>query len=108
MRARYLTTTLPYVNADPHIGFALEIVQADFLARAWRAQGDEVFFSTGSDEHGQKVLEAAQKVVQDVQLYVDEFAGRFENLKRALDLSYDTFIRTTDPVHVSAAQEMWR
>lgn len=108
MRARYLTTTLPYVNADPHIGHALEFIQADFLARAWRAQGDEVFFSTGSDEHGQKILEAAQKAGQDVQYYVDYYAGQFENLKKAFDLSYDTFIRTTDPVHVAAAQEMWR
>ena len=64
--ARYLTTTLPYVNADPHIGFALEIVQADVLARAWRHVGEEVFFSTGTDEHGQKILEAATKGGQDV------------------------------------------
>ncbi len=106
--ARYLTTTLPYVNSDPHIGFALEIVQADALARAWRLSGEEVFFSTGTDEHGQKILQAAQKAGQGVQTYVDHYAGEFEKLKGALAISNDAFIRTTDPRHVLAAQEMWR
>lgn len=108
MRARYLTTTLPYVNSDPHVGFAQEIVQADVLARTWRASGDEVFFSTGTDEHGQKIYEAAEKAGQDVQEYVDHYAAEFGKLKDALDLSYDSFIRTTDAHHVQAAQEMWR
>lgn len=108
MARRYLTTTLPYVNADPHIGFALEAVQADTLARSWRLLGDEVFFNTGTDEHGQKILEAAQKSGQEVQEYVDHFAGEFEKLKEALNLSYDAFIRTTDAGHVGAAQEMWK
>lgn len=105
---RYLTTTLPYVNADPHIGFALEAVQADVLARAWRLAGEEVFFSTGTDEHGQKIWEAAQKAGQDVQSYVDHYAVEFRKLKDVLALSNDTFVRTTDPAHVAAAQEMWR
>jgi len=105
---RYITTTLPYVNADPHIGFALEAVQADVIARAWRAQGDEVFFSTGTDEHGQKIFEAAQKAEQSVQDYADHYALEFQKLKGALDLSNDTFVRTTDPAHVRAAQEIWR
>jgi methionyl-tRNA synthetase len=105
---RYLTTTLPYVNADPHIGFALEIVQADALARAWRLQGDEVFFSTGTDEHGQKIFQRAEEEGKPVQEYVDHFAGEFTKLKEALDLSYGHFIRTTDPKHVAAAQEFWK
>lgn len=105
---RYITTTLPYVNADPHIGFALEIVQADALARAWRLAGEDVFFSTGTDEHGQKILEAAEKNGQDVQEYVDHFAAEVKNLREPLGLSTDAFIRTTDPAHVAAAQEMWR
>ncbi|MEK9160753.1 MAG: methionine--tRNA ligase [Patescibacteria group bacterium] len=108
MSARYLTSTLPYVNADPHIGFALEIVQTDALARAWRAEGHEVFFSTGTDEHGQKILEAAEKSGKDVQEYVDHYAAEFQKLREALDLSNDTFIRTTDARHVAAAQEMWK
>jgi len=108
MSARYLTSTLPYVNADPHIGFALEIVQTDALARAWRAEGHDVFFSTGTDEHGQKILEAAEKAGKDVQEYVDHYAAEFLKLKGALDLSNDAFIRTTDANHVAAAQEMWK
>ncbi len=106
--ARYLTTTLPYVNADPHIGFALEIVQADFLARAWRARGEDVFFSTGVDEHGQKIAEAAKRAGEEPQAYADRFAEEFRRLGSALDLSTDAFIRTTDPAHAAAAEEMWR
>lgn len=105
---KYLTTTLPYVNADPHVGFALEAVQADTLARSWRLQGDEVFFNTGSDEHGQKIFEAAQKAGKSVEEYVGHYAGEFEKLKEALNLSYDAFIRTTDEKHIKAAQEMWK
>jgi methionyl-tRNA synthetase len=105
---RYITTTLPYVNAEPHIGFGLEFVQADILARAWRAQGDAVFFSTGTDEHGQKIFEGAEKNGQSVQDYVDHYSQRVESLKAALSLSNDTFIRTTSPRHTAAAQEMWR
>ncbi len=108
MRARYITTTLPYVNADPHIGFAQEIVQADALVRTWRRAGDDVFFSTGTDEHGQKIFEAAQKAGQTPQEYVDHYAAEFQKLKSSLDLSYDAFIRTTDTKHIQAAQEMWR
>src|SRR3989344_5922640 len=108
MRARYITTTLPYVNADPHIGFALEAVQADVLARVWRAAGDDVFFSMGTDEHGQKVLEAAQKEGKEPNAYVDYYAREFQKLKGALNLTNDAFIRTTDPAHIKAAQEMWR
>jgi methionyl-tRNA synthetase len=105
---KYITTTLPYVNADQHIGFALELVQADVLARAWRAQGHDVFFSTGTDEHGQKVFEAAKKLERDTQEYTDEFAERVKSLKELLKLQTDAFIRTTDSHHIHAAQEMWR
>ena len=106
--ARYITTTLPYVNADPHIGFALEIIEADALARAWRLSGEDVFFSTGTDEHGQKIWEAAENAGQSVEAYVDHFAGEVRKLAEALDLSPDNFIRTTDDVHINAAQEMWQ
>ena len=68
---RYITTTLPYVNGEPHIGHAVEFVQADVLARTWREQGDDVFFTTGTDEHGQKIYEAALKAGKTVQEYVD-------------------------------------
>ncbi len=106
--ARYFTTTLPYVNADPHLGHALEMVQADVLARVARTQGEEVFFNSGTDEHGQKILRAAQKVGQDVQEYVDHYAKQFDALPKALGISEHAFIRTTAPSHVIAAQEMWR
>lgn len=103
-----LTTTLPYVNADPHIGFALEIIQADVIARWHRQRGNDVFFNTGTDEHGQKIYRAAQAAKLEPQAYVDEYAARFDRLKKALDLSYTSFIRTTDPHHVAAAQEFWK
>ncbi len=105
----YLTTTLPYVNAEPHIGFALEIVQADMVARYRRLTGGEVFFNTGTDEHGQKIFQRAVEEGKDPQTYVDEYAAKFRALKGALGLSDDIrFIRTTDAHHVAAAQEMWR
>jgi methionyl-tRNA synthetase len=106
--ARYITTTLPYVNSDPHIGHALEFVQADALARAWRAEGHEVFFNTGTDEHGQKIAEKADEAGQARQAYVDRYAAEFKRLGGALNLSFDRFIRTTDQDHQAAAQEMWR
>jgi methionyl-tRNA synthetase len=92
----YLTTTLPYVNADPHIGFALEIVQADIIARYNRLVGREVFFTTGTDEHGQKIFQKAEEEGKEVQVYVDHFANQVKKLKEGLGLSYDAFIRTTD------------
>lgn len=104
----YLTTTLPYVNAEPHLGFALELVQADALARFYRLRGDEVFFNTGTDEHGQKIWEAAQQAGREIGEYVDDYAGRFQALGAALHLSYDAFVRTTDPAHIKAAQEIWK
>ena len=108
MKAKYITTTLPYVNSDPHIGFALEIVQADTLARYWRLLGHEVFFTTGTDEHGQKIAQKADEKGEDRQAYVDHYANEFKKLGSALNLSFDNFIRTTDQGHKLAAQEIWR
>jgi methionyl-tRNA synthetase len=108
-RAFYLTTTLPYVNDKPHMGHALEFVQADFVARYRKLNGDDVFFNTGTDEHGQKIFEAAKKAGKEPQEYVDEFAAKFQSLKETLNLSDNLhFIRTTDANHVRAAQEIWR
>lgn len=104
----YLTTTLPYVNAPPHLGFALEITRADILARYRRLLGDEVFFNTGTDEHGLKIYRAAEKEGKEPQQYVDEYAAKFDRLKEALNLSYNSFIRTTDRHHIEAAQEFWK
>lgn len=106
-RSLYITTTIPYVNADPHIGFALEIVQADALARFYRLMGWDVFFSTGTDEFGQKIWDAAEKAGQPAQEYVDHFAQQFLTLKETLNLSTDNFIRTTSDAHIQAVQEFW-
>lgn len=104
----YITTTLPYVNADPHIGFALEIIQADVLARYRALMGDKVFFNTGTDEHGSKIYDKAKSEGKEVQDYVDFYAEKFRSLKSALNLYPDIrFIRTTDPNHIEAAQQFW-
>ncbi|MFA5998333.1 MAG: methionine--tRNA ligase [Candidatus Paceibacterota bacterium] len=109
MSARYLTTTLPYVNADPHIGFALELIKADVIARMYALRDDEVFFNTGTDEHGQKVWQEAVKRGVEPQIYVDEYSAKYKLLKEKLDLYSDLhFIRTTDPHHKKAAQEFWK
>lgn len=105
---RYITTTLPYVNADPHIGFAAEIVAADALARYWRLLGHDVFFNTGTDEHGQKIAEKADKEGRAREEYVAHFAGEFAKLKDQLGLDYTNFIRTSNADHKKAAQELWR
>ncbi len=104
----YITTTLPYVNAEPHLGFAMEIVQADIVARYHRLIGDQVIFNTGTDEHGSKIYKAAQDQGKDPQAYTDEYAAKFNDLKESLNLSYTNFIRTTDPDHKAAAQEFWK
>ncbi|MCK5510594.1 methionine--tRNA ligase [Candidatus Parcubacteria bacterium] len=104
----YITTTLAYVNADPHIGFAAEVIRADCLARWARQQGKEVFFNTGTDEHGLKIYRKAEESGMDPQKYADEYAAKFDELKEALNLSYNSFIRTTDEHHKKAAQEFWR
>lgn len=108
MSKYYLTTTLPYVNDKPHIGFALEIVQADALARYHKLKGEEIFFNTGTDEHGKKIYDKAVEEGKDPQAYTDEYAAKFDGLKEALNLSYNHFIRTTEPHHKAAAQELWR
>lgn len=105
----YITTTLPYVNADPHIGFAMELIRADVIARAKELQGYEVFFNTGTDEHGQKIWSNAEKAGQDVQVFVDGYAERFKGLMELLQIFKDAhFIRTTDGHHIKAAQEFWK
>lgn len=108
MKSKYLTTTLPYVNSDPHIGFAAEVVAADAYARYWRLLGHEVFFNTGTDEHGQKIAEKADEKGETRQAYVDHYAEEFKKLGSALNLSNDAFIRTTNEDHKRAAQELWK
>jgi len=105
----YITTSIAYVNAPPHIGYALESVQADVLARWHRQQGEEVFFLTGTDEHGAKIVRAAEAAGKAPQELVDANAQEFKNLKKTLNLSWDGFIRTSDQkTHWPVAQELWR
>lgn len=105
----YITTTLPYVNSDPHIGFAMEIVRADIIARYKKKKGFDVLLNTGADEHGSKIyLEASKKGIEP-QAYVDEYADKFKNLHEALGLSKELiFTRTTAPAQRIAAQEFWK
>lgn len=105
----YLTTTLPYVNSDPHIGFAMEIIRADVIARYKKLSNFDVFFNTGTDEHGQKLFTSAEKEGKDVKQYVDENAQKFKDLIKLLNILEDIhFIRTTDEHHLEAAQAFWR
>lgn len=105
----YITTTLPYVNADPHVGFAMELIRADVIARAKKLEGYDVFFNTGTDEHGSKLYKAAEKEGISTKEYVDGYAARFRGLAELLGISEDVhFIRTTDAHHESAAQEFWK
>jgi methionyl-tRNA synthetase len=105
----YLTTTIPYVNASPHIGFALELVQADTLARYRRKQGWTVRLQTGSDENSLKNVRAAEKAGRDTAEFVAENAERFRQLQQALNVDADDFIRTSkDPRHRPAVEKLWR
>lgn len=104
----YITTTLPYVNSDPHVGFAMEIIRADVIARYKKLLGYEVFFNTGTDEHGQKVYSKALESGKGPQEYVNEWALKFKGLIKPLGISEDIhFIRTTDENHKKAAQMFW-
>src|SRR5437867_9974561 len=90
----YVTTTIPYTNAPPHIGFALELVQADAVARYRRLAGDEVFFLTGTDEHGRKVVKSAETVGKEPRAFVNEISEKFRDLTTQLSITNDSFIRT--------------
>ncbi|PID32036.1 methionine--tRNA ligase [Candidatus Saccharibacteria bacterium] len=104
----YVTTSIPYVNADPHVGFAMELLQADVLARAARQQGAQVLYSTGADEHGGKIeLKAAEAGVAP-QVYADQISQRFRDVTKLLKISNDRFIRTTDSGHEQRAQIIWK
>jgi methionyl-tRNA synthetase len=104
----YVTTSIPYVNAEPHIGFALEIIQADVLARYHRQKGDDVFFLTGTDEHGVKIVRAAEAAGKTPPDFTNGVTKKFKDLKKVLNLSWDDFIRTSDKKrHWPGAQKLW-
>ncbi len=105
----YITTAIDYVNAEPHIGHALEKVQADALARFYRQQGRKVFFLTGTDEHGSKIAARAKELDISPQQLVDKNAERFQELLKVFNISNNDFIRTSDRKrHWPGAQKLWR
>jgi methionyl-tRNA synthetase len=105
----YITTAIPYVNGDPHVGFALECVQADVLARHRRLRGDDVRYQSGTDENSLKNIEAAAAAGVPVASFVDAKAARFAALRDVLELSTDDFIRTSvDPRHRPGVERLWR
>ncbi|MCD6134490.1 MAG: methionine--tRNA ligase [Candidatus Omnitrophica bacterium] len=104
-RGVYITTPLYYVNASPHIGHAYTNVISDTLARYFRLEGEEVFFLTGTDEHGQKVKNAALAEGKEVKEFTDNIVDNFIALWRKLNISYDDFIRTTQARHVKVVKE---
>ena len=108
MNKFYVTTSIPYVNGEPHLGHAMEFVMADVLARHARAQGKSTIFSTGTDEHGGKIAEKAAELGLTPQALSDQMSLKFRDLLKALNISNDRFIRTTDKPHEQRAQLIWK
>ena len=108
MNPFYITTPIYYINAQPHIGHAYTTMVADAIARSRRLLGDDVFFLTGTDEHGQKVERAAQKAGLKTEVFAEKIAASFRQMCRDLNISNNDFIRTTEPRHHRASQELWR
>ena len=104
----YVTTSIPYVNGEPHIGFAWELLMADVLARAARKQGKPVIFSTGTDEHGTKVAQKAESLKLSPQAFSDQVSQKFRDLATLINASPDRFIRTSDKGHEQRAQVIWK
>jgi methionyl-tRNA synthetase len=104
----YITTAIDYPSAPPHIGHAYEKVCADVIARWHRSIGDDVFFSTGTDEHGQKIQRCALKSKEKPEEFVKKMSKKFINLWEKLNISYDSFIRTTETQHIEIAQDIFK
>lgn len=103
----YVTTSIPYVNGEPHFGHALEFICADVLARYARSQGKTTLLSTGTDEHGGKITEKAEEKSITPKQFADQMSQHFRDLTSLLNISEDRFIRTTDPGHIERAQLIW-
>ena len=103
----YLTSAIPYVNADPHIGWALEVTQADTISRYHKLIGDEVLYLCGSDENSLKNVQAAEAAGESVQNFVDAYAIRFETLAEKLHVEFDVFQKGSDPKHYASSQKLW-
>lgn len=103
----YITTSIAYVNAPPHLGYALELVQADVLARHRRSLGEDVFFLTGTDEHGIKIAREAEKQGKAPEVFSSEIGQKFADLAKKLNASNDDFIRTTEERHKLKVKKVW-
>src|SRR3990167_3854843 len=103
----YITAAIPYVNAAPHIGHALEFIQVDAIARYHRLLGEKVIALTGSDENALKNVQAAEKTGTPVQEFVDKNAKLFLELTKKLNVQFDVFQKGTAPSHFESSQELW-
>lgn len=109
MKKFYITTAIDYVNGKPHIGHTLEKIQADAAARFHKQQGDDVYFLTGTDEHGAKIARAAEKAKKPIRTFVSENAKAFKKLWRALDIDFNYFIRTSNQkTHWPTVRAVWK
>jgi methionyl-tRNA synthetase len=109
MNKFYITTSIAYTNAPPHLGYALELVQADVLARYHQLLGEDIFFLTGTDEHGQKVARKAKEAEKTPKEFTDELSEKFKELTKILNLSNSDFIRTTDKIrHWPNVEMVWK
>src|SRR4051812_44145595 len=104
----YVTTPIYYVNARPHIGHAYSTIVADVLARRHRLLGQDTFFLTGTDEHGQKVQRSAEAAGIPPQQFADQVSASFRGLWDRMSITYDSYIRTTDERHKQGVQKLWK
>ena len=104
----YITTPIYYPSGNPHVGHCYTTLACDVVSRFKRMQGFDVMFLTGTDEHGQKIEKKALEAGVTPQAYVDEIVANFKKLWERLDITYDRFIRTTDPYHVESVQNIFK
>src|SRR5687768_6495934 len=103
----YITTAISYPNGPPHIGHAYEVIATDAIARFKRLDGHDVYFVTGTDEHGQKIQQTAVRDGMTPGAFVDQMAPKFREMAERLSCAFDRFIRTTDRDHLPSTQELW-
>ena len=104
----YITTAIAYTSGKPHIGNTYEIVLADSIARFKRQEGYDVYFQTGTDEHGQKIENAAEEAGESPKEFVDDVAGEIKRIWDLMNTSYDKFVRTTDDYHIKQVQKIFK
>ena len=108
MKESYITTAIPYVNGNPHLGHAMDYLLADTLRRYMMSQGQKVRFQAGTDEHGNKIFKKAAEAGISTQEFTDQNSKKFQDFIASLGVEYTDFIRTTNPDHERRCQEIWR